>query len=420
MYKLIMKIRNLAVASLSLVLFVHMGALAHSSHSAQQDELSYWLKIKATNKYERTEIEDLGIPIEVIKDDYVISYGSQENVEQLKKRNLLIASSPLLSLSDFPPEDGIYHNYSEMQEALTKLAEENPDIVALDSIGKSVEGRELWHLRISTDLANSNQKPATLFVGGHHAREHLSIDVPLRLTQKFIEAYRSGDARVVRLMETREIHIIPMANPDGAEFDIATGRYKMWRKNRRQNKDGSYGVDLNRNYGYQWGTGGSSNSPRHDTYMGPAPFSEPETQALKTFVEKQNNINLLLSFHTYSELILYPWGHNYNPISDIKDLNVFKKMAETMSQWNKYTPMQASELYKASGDTADWAYGAQHIFAFTFELDPTNTLGGAGFYPGPHIIPTVVQKNWEPFLYMMEYADNPYRVLEFNSGLLSF
>lgn len=378
---------------------------------SKAQDLTYWMKIKAQDKYERTAIEEMGIPVDLVRDDYVISYGSQSDLNLLKKKNLLIASSPIVKPSDFPTPDSVYHNYAELTEALQKIASENTDIVALDSIGKTVEGREIWHLRISTDLTTSRQKPAVIYMGGHHAREHLSIDVPLRLTQKLLEAYRAGDQRIVRLIQGREIHMIPMVNPDGAEFDISTGNYKMWRKNRRKNSDGSFGVDLNRNYGYKWGTGGSSSNPRADTFMGPSSFSEPETTAIKTFVEQQDNATLLLTFHTYSELILYPWGHTYDPIADTKDISVYKTMAQKMSQWNKYTPQQSSELYQASGDTTDWAYGTQHIFSFTFELDPQFTGGGWGFYPGSEVIPEVVQKNWEPFLYLMEYSDNPYRVL---------
>lgn len=379
------------------------------SSPTDEQELTYWLKIKANNKYERTAVEDMGLPIEIVRDDYVISYGTEKNKKDLIKNKMLIASSPILSTEDFPTQDGIYHNYTELTAALQKLATDNPDIIELNSIGKSIEGREIWHLRISTELDTSNEKPAAIFLGGHHAREHLSIDVPLRLTQKFIDAYRTGDTRITRLMQSREIHVIPMVNPDGAEFDIATGNYRLWRKNRRQNKDGSYGVDLNRNYGFQWGTGGSSKDPRQDTYMGPTPFSEPETIAIKTFIEQQTNATVLLSFHTFSELILYPWGHTYNSIPDLRDHNVFTTMANKMSEWNKYKPQQSSALYIASGDTTDWAYGQQKIFAFTFELDPSRSLGAGGFYPGPDVIPSVVQKNWEPFLYLMEYADNPYR-----------
>lgn len=394
-----------------------MLGFSASAGMPTESEVTYWLKIKANNKFQRTTIEEMGIPIEIVREDYVISYGSKENVDLLTKKKLLISHSPILSSSDFPSEDSIFHNYREVTEAVQKLASENSDIITLDSIGRSNEGREIWHLRISTDLATSRQKPGVIYMGGHHAREHLSIDVPLRLTEKLIQDYRAGDARIVRLLQSREIHMIPMVNPDGAEFDIETGNYKMWRKNRRHNPDGSYGVDLNRNYGFKWGSGGSSNNSRSDTFMGPTPFSEPETQAIKAFVEQQDNATVLLTFHTFSELILFPWGHSYDPISDAKDVRVFRTMAQKMSQWNNYTPQQASELYQASGDTTDWAYGTQHIFAFTFELDPKFSGGGWGFYPGAGVIPEVVRKNWEPFLFMMEYADNPYRVLDNPTGL---
>ena len=90
-------------------------------------------------------------------------------------------------------------------------------------------------------------------------------------------------------------------------------------------------------------------------------------------------------------------------------------MAEKMAEWNHYAPKQASELYQASGDTTDWSYGDQKIISFTFELDPANNgWGGGGFYPGAGVIPAVQQKNLEPILYLLEYADNPYRVLDFN------
>jgi carboxypeptidase T len=144
-----------------------------------------------------------------------------------------------------------------------------------------------------------------------------------------------------------------------------------------------------------------------------SPFSEPETKAVKQWIESNKNINVLLTTHTFSELILYPWGHSHDKIQDPRDRNVFETMAKTMAQWNGYTPEQSSDLYIASGDTTDWAYGEHHIFAFTFELDPKNTFGsgGAGFYPGAGVIPKVLDKNIEPILYMLEYTDDPYRVL---------
>jgi carboxypeptidase T len=178
-----------------------------------------------------------------------------------------------------------------------------------------------------------------------------------------------------------------------------------------QNGDGTYGVDLNRNYGYKWGTGGSSSNTGSETFKGPAPFSEPETRSVRDYVTAHSNISTLLSFHTYSQLILYPWGHSYASIGNARDKEVHEKMANQMAKWNGYTPQQSSELYIASGDTTDWSYGELKIISFTFELDPSR-WGGGGFYPGAgHIEPTVA-KNTEPVLYLLEYADNPYRAIE--------
>jgi carboxypeptidase T len=391
---------------LSLIVILSLGF----SKGQSSKETNYWMKIRALNKFERSVIESTGISIELAKEDYIIAYGSDLELEKAKKLGWLISSSPLLGEKDFPKEDSDFHNYSELTLAMQNLAKDNSDIVSLDSIGKSTEGRELWHIRISTDLATSNQKPGVIFMGGHHAREHLSIDTPLRIMQNLISEYRANNPRIRSLIEGREIHFIPCVNPDGAEYDISGNDYKMWRKNRGHNKDGSFGVDLNRNYGFQWGTGGSSKDTGSDVYMGESAFSEKETQAVKQFIENAHNITTLLSFHTFSELVLYPWGHSYDPIANENDHKVYETMAKKMASWNGYTPQQSSELYIASGDTTDWAYGTQKIFAFTFELDPTSPWGG-GFYPGQKVISEVVRKNTEPVLYLIDHADNPYRVL---------
>jgi carboxypeptidase T len=281
----------------------------------------------------------------------------------------------------------------------------------LDSLGRTVENREIWHVTLSTDLENSKSKPGIAFLGGHHSREHLSVEVPLLLIEKLVTAFRGGDAEVVRLLNGREIHVVPSVNPDGKEYDVATGDYRYWRKNRGKVNGTAYGIDLNRNYGYGWGGGGASSNPGSDVYRGPSAFSEPETQAVKKFVEAQSNLTTLLSFHTFSELILYPWGHQNSPIPNERDHAVHKTMAETMAKWNGYEPIQSSELYIASGDTTDWSYGELGIISFTFELDPKDMFSG-GFYPGAGAIEAVSAKNWRPCLYLIEYADNPYRVLE--------
>ena len=380
-------------------------------HSALSiDKSQYWLKVKAKDKFQRSVIADTGAAIEFTQDDYVMVIANFEEKKRLEKLGWVISAQDVGAL-DFPAQDSEFHNYTETQEALENIVQEFPDISRMESIGRTVQNRDIWALVVSKDVQNSAHKPAVLYLGGHHSREHLSVDVPLRFVQWLIAEYHKDNPRVVKYLETREIHLIPMVNPDGLEYDVEGGRYKTWRKNRAANKDGTFGVDLNRNYGFEWGTGGSSNNPSSDTYMGPAPFSEPETQAVKKYIEAHSNISILLSFHTFSELILYPWGHSYDGIPAQRDKQVHEVMAKKMAEWNKYTPEQASELYIASGDLTDWAYGAHKIISFTFELDPTQSAGAGGFYPGQGAILPVLQKNIEPCLYLLEYADNPYRVL---------
>ena len=166
-------------------------------------------------------------------------------------------------------------------------------------------------------------------------------------------------------------------------------------------------MDLNRNYGFT-GARPGLNNPRSDTYCGTGPFSEPETTAVKAFLEARTNIKILLSYHTFSELILYPWGHTDTPISDAPALAAYKAMAETMAKMNGYTPQQSSDLYIASGDTTDWAWAVRGIYSFTFELSPKSLWDG-GFYPGVPAIATTFAANLRPALYLIGLADNPLR-----------
>ncbi|MGZ3744157.1 MAG: M14 family metallopeptidase [Pseudobdellovibrionaceae bacterium] len=395
---------------------IAIGTFIYTQPARTLDSHLYWMKIRAHDKFERSVIAQTGVSIESTREDFVAATGTFEEKEAIEKLGWLETSFPLTDAMDFPARDVDYHNYTELTQKIQDLQKTYPTLLKVTSAGKSTEGRDLWSLRISGNLAQADNLPAIIYMGGHHAREHLSVELPLYYAEYFLSEYTKGNSRIVNLLNGRDIHIIPAVNPDGLEYDISDDSYKYWRKNRSHNSDGTYGVDLNRNYGYQWGTGGSSSNTSSDTYKGIQPFSEPETKAIKAYIEAHQNITILLSFHTFSELILYPWGHKYPGIDIARDQQVHQKMAEKMSEWNHYTPEQASALYQASGDTTDWAYGEHKIISFTFELDPTNNgMGGnAGFYPGASVIPGVQQKNLEPVLYLLEYADNPYRVLDVN------
>jgi len=209
-------------------------------------------------------------------------------------------------------------------------------------------------------------------------------------------------------------------NPDGGEYDIATGSYRSWRKNRQPNSGSSYvGTDLNRNWDYRWGCcGGSSGSTSSETYRGSAAFSAPETARVRDFVDSrvvngEQQITVAIDFHTYSELILWPYGYTTTDVpADMTqdDHDVMVAMGQTMAGMNGYTPEQASDLYITDGTIDDWLYGVYGILNYTFEMYPVTSSQG-GFYPPDEVIPAQTSRNRSAILYLLQQADCPYRVI---------
>ncbi len=370
-----------------------------------------WIEAPASGREERTRIADAGVAIEEIGPGSIEGIADPSALRRLKDEGVSFRLKGTVggpTPEDFPPADRDFHNYERTKAALAALAAARPDLATAFSMGNSLEGRDLAGLRLTSSKRPEKDLPAVVFFGTHHAREHLSTEVPLLLAKTLIE--RASEPEIAKLLAERVVYIVPMINPDGVEKDLLGDRYHLWRKNARPNGDGTMGVDLNRNYSYGWGGGGASRNPSSETYRGPAPFSEPETQAVRAFVEGHPNIKILLTYHSFSELILYPWGHTYDPIKDDKDKRVHEIMAKRMAEWNGYTPEQSSQLYIASGDTTDWSYGEKRVFSFTFELTPKSMWDG-GFYPGAKVIQSTFEKNLPPALYLIEKAGDPYAVL---------
>jgi carboxypeptidase T len=400
--------------------FMAASRMAFSNEAPQM----HWVHLKLSNLSARALVSST-IHIDQMIEDSGYSVVNQDDFNRLKKLvpNLIVDTHPIFLPKaikgeekdvEFPRGDEAFHTYTEVVSELQRFVQDHSDIASLFVAGKTVEGTDIVGIRITGARDEGAFVPGVMFIGSHHAREHLSTEVPMLVIKHLLDSY-DHDATIQRLIDGRDLYFIPMLNVDGAMYDITGRNYKMWRKNRVPNSGGSYGVDLNRNYAFGWGTGGSSRSQTSDVYMGPTPFSEPETQAVKQFVETHGNIRAMLSFHTYSELILYPWGKSYDGIGG-RDQQVFEKMATTMSKWNGYKPQQASDLYIASGDTCDWAYGEHSIFCFTFELSPKSAWSG-GFYPGASMIQTAFRANLQPVLYLIDKAADPYGVLEPELGL---
>ncbi len=413
----------LSIALLILILGMALLSLGPASSVSQAQsppaethDLRVYKIQNVTTKEERSAIAATGASIEEIGADYVVVRATSREIRRISR--LGFTPEETTTTLDFPPADSAYHNYNEMSTAIQQVATNYPNIASRFSIGRSYEGRELWAMKISDNVGVDENEPEALFIGLHHAREHLTVEMTLYIMNLLVNNYGS-DSRITNIVNSREIYIVFNLNPDGGEYDIATGSYRSWRKNRQPNSGSTYvGTDPNRNYGYRWGCcGGSSGSPSSDTYRGPSAFSAPETARLRDFVSSRvvggtQQIKTSISFHTYSELVLWPYGYTYTDVpSDMNadDYNVLATMGRAMAATNGYTAQQASDLYIADGTYDDWAYGVHRIFAYTFEMYPVGS--NPGFYPPDEVIGRETSRNREAVLYLLEQSDCPYRTI---------
>lgn len=344
--------------------------------------------------------------------------------------SLLVSTGPSASAadaSDFPAGYTGYHTYAEMTSDMQNVAAaygtgSTNRIAKLFSIGNSFEGRPIWGMKISDHPNRDEAEPEVLIECNMHAREHLTAEQCLYLIHLLTDNYGQSTAlgqRVTNIVNTREIWIIPMLNPDGAMFDISGGTFHNWRKNRQTNPGSNkIGIDLNRNWSYMWGCcGGSGPNPKSSKYRGQYPFQAVEDQELRDFILSRRvggvqQITEILNVHSYGEHVLYPYGYTKQavpPDMTQDDHDTFVALAQKMASLNGYHAMQGSQMYIYDGDFIDWAYGDQHIFGFTWEMYPKWGCVCGGFKPPDSVIARETSRNTDAALFLFEQADCPYR-----------
>jgi murein tripeptide amidase MpaA len=185
-----------------------------------------------------------------------------------------------------------YKSYGETKEFLAKSQRDYPNLIRVDSIGKSWEGRDIYLATISLGVDSADLKPALLYTGTIHAREWIGNELAVAFIDYLLKNYNSNP-EITEVLTYNTLYIVPCLNPDG--FEYSREHFSFWRKNRRDNGDGTFGVDLNRNFsiGFKKSKNRSSN-----IYGGPYPFSEPETRAIKNFVDSHENITIALDYHS--------------------------------------------------------------------------------------------------------------------------
>lgn len=329
-------------------------------------------------EFELKELARLGIGYTVVIDDLAAYYEQRLGGGS--------ANAPGFGTGSM----GGHYTFQEVIQQLDSMQLLYPQLITTrDSIGTSVQGRAIWAVKIGSNL--STGKPEVLYTALHHAREPAGMMSTIYYMWWLLENYATN-TDAAYLVNNRQQWFIPVVNPDGYEYNRQTNPNGggMWRKNRRNNGS-SFGVDPNRNYGpmYMWNAanGGSSTTPSSDTYRGPAPFSEPENQAIDSFM-RGHNIKTCLNYHTYGSYLIYPWGYLSRESADSL---IYRDWAYDMTVLNRFTngTDQQTVNYSTRGNSDDYMFG-DTTKPIAYAMTPEVGIESDGFWaPSARILPLV-------------------------------
>jgi len=383
-----------------------------------------WSRISIDKDTPTEKIGSLGIPVENIIRDKVtgrlIMEISEHEIERLNndgvnyemeisdlesyyKKRLEKPADPSGISKEWEVPQGFeygsmggYLTLEEVMDHLDNMQAQYPDLISLRqpvSDMTTVGGRSLYWVRISDNPEVDEEESEVLYTALHHAREPAGL-MHLIFYMYYILEHYDSDPEIQTLVDNTEMYFIPVVNPDGYKYNQTTNPSGggMWRKNRFNNGDGTYGVDLNRNYGYMWGYDNSGSSPytSDETYRGTSPFSENETQIVKEFCEN-HEFKMALNYHTYSNLLLSPWGFTEEPCEDNDRLMLFMEMMTAESGYT-YGP-GSTTIYPSNGGSDDWMYGEQETKNKIFAMTPEVGSGSDGFWPSQSRIIPLCQEN---------------------------
>jgi len=307
-----------------------------------------------------------------------------------------------------------YYTYDSMTTLLHNLSSMYPDIYSLTSVGTTYEGRDIWLVKLSANVNENENEPGVLLMGAHHGNEKPSFEVLIYFIQYAVERYymdaydddqdgrmnediidgfdndNDGDIdedpseeRVRQILDSTQLYIMPMVNPDGVEHETRKNHAPNYGPDGTADHITSYGVDLNRNYGYCWDIVNLFpeeynyewiTNEQSSVYRGEEPFCENETRAVKHVAETYN-ISISLSYHDYGEFMLFPWMHTSRHAPHEM---LFRSIGTGMAQINGYDLRIYGQYGEREyliprycgtpGSSENWLYGERNILAFTMEL----------------------------------------------------
>jgi murein tripeptide amidase MpaA len=371
--------------------------------------------------YEITKIQETQIPFEILIENMSEYYTKQNEGYSIEKLNEEMKKNPKIYKGNRSPSHfrlgsmGGYLTLAEIMEDLDEMRAEFPNLISARATfpQQTVEGRNIYWVRISNNPDIDQEKPRVLYTALTHAREPAGMHQMIYQMWDLLENY-GNDPEITYYIDNMELYFVPCVNPDGYEQNRQTNPNGggMWRKN----KIGGYGVDLNRNWGYMWGYDNTGSSPYtgDETYRGASAFSEVETQALRDLCENKDFL-LCLNNHTYGNYLVYPFGYiNATP----PEFPIYQAFAQRLTSENHYAYGNCYQLlnYYSNGGSEDWFYGEQETKNIVYALTPEAGDPGEGFWPPAYRIEEICAGHVLMNKYMMRFA-LPYAEIEDKSEI---
>jgi carboxypeptidase T len=377
------------------------------------------------SKEEIQTAENAGFDVEVLIED-VQAFYKQRNTEVISKGTKAIACGAtgfnIPTVANYSNGSmGGFFTYQEMLNNLDSMVSKYPNLISARApIGTftSIENRPIYWLRISNNPNTDDfSKPEILYSALHHAREPASMQQMIYYMWYVLENYDTNP-ELAYVVNNTEMYFVPCINPDGYLYNEQTDPNGggMHRKNRRNVGTSNKGVDLNRNYSYQFAGVGSSGNSNDDTYRGTGAFSEPETQAMEWFTEN-HNFKIALNYHSYADDLLFPWG--YDNSQQCADHDLYVALSDYMVRENNYNNYQSAFLYEAAGDSDDWGYGEQTSKPKVFSMTPEVGSNNDGFWPSQSNVLEICRENvFQNYAAAQSLLDN-YELTDLSSSVLS-
>lgn len=374
----------------------------------QEGELDFWLHPVST---------ELPVDIRVPRSSFsfVTEYLNAHNIpysvlinnlqELLDEEKAEMMQNELKERSSRSFNFGAYHHLETIYSWMDTLVAQYPNLVSKQEIGRSYENRPMYVLKFST---GGNKRPAIWIDTGIHSREWVSPATGLWTANKIATDY-GKDTSLTSLLNTMDIYMLLLANPDGYAYTHSKDR--MWRKTRSENPGSRCrGVDPNRNWDAGFAGPGASKNPCSDSYHGPSAHSEIEVKNVVNLIKSHGNFKSFISVHAYSQLLMYPHGYSCKNVAHQPELDSVGRAAV-----QKLTSLYGTQykvgsickiIYQASGGSIDWSYDVGIKYSFAFELRDTGRYGF--ILPANQILPTATE-TWLALKHIMEYVrDHPY------------